>query len=276
MDPTPEGTTGSAARGVAVPLLVLLAVGALSAGRLAQGTPLDGLSLALHLLGSLAALRLVHPLWRLVHGEATAAPVALLPLEAVDLDPEQHPTLGRVSPVEVFDAYLASEASQPGARALPAGRAWLLGGPYAGLVFALLLVAHALVVPLLRTPLTLALLPVACAPLALWWWRGRAVRRARGGVALLLTPSQLIVRDAVGARSATWSEVQAVRAESKPALDMLRGARRAPVLLISRRGSPPLQLLEDELGVPVSQALAEVEGYRSAVLGYSTPASAPA
>lgn len=269
MDPTPDEPRRKALREMTGPLSILLLGVALTTGRLSQGAPLDGLSLALHLVISLSVLRLGHPLWRLLQREPRDAALVLpagdhLKMQAGD---------ARVSPAETFDAYLAHPDQQAGARAIPAGRSWLLSGPYAGLVFALLLAGHALVVPLLRTPLMLALLPVACGPLVLWWWRGRAARRARGGVALLLTPSQLIVRDAVGARSATWADVQAVRVESKPAWDMLRGARRAPALLIARRGSAPLVLREDELGVSARGAVAAVEGYRSAVLGSATPAS---
>lgn len=273
MDPTPDEPPASALRELAGPLSMLLLGVALTTGRLSQGTPLDGLSLALHLVISLSALRLGHPLWRLLRRHPSADAARVLP---AGVRFEVQPGDARVSPAETFDAYLAHPDGQLGARAIPAGRSWLLSGPYAGLVFALLLAVHALVVPLLRTPLTLALLPVGCGPLVLWWWRGRAARRARGGVALLLTPTQLIVRDAVGARSAPWAEVQAVRVESKPAWDMLRGARRAPALLIARRGSAPLVLRQDELGVSVSAALAVVDGYRSAVLGSATPASPPA
>jgi hypothetical protein len=272
--PTPdEASRGGLGRELGLPLLTLLGSLGLSAGRMAQGVPLDGVSLALHLVGGLAALRLVPPVVRLAGADDTLGEPSLSSAPATVEESEPCGPL-RSSPAELFDLYLAGPGQFPAACALPAGRAWLMSGPYAGLVFALVLGVHALVVPLLRTPLTLLLVPVACAPLALWWWRGRATRRARGGVAMLLTPTQLIVRDAIGARSAPWSEVQAVRAESQPAWDMLRGARRAPLLLISRRGTPPLLLREDELGVTVPRALRLVEAYRSGVT--CTPASGAA
>ncbi len=266
MGPTPEDAPRGLVRELGV--LVLLGAGGLSAARLAQGVPLDGLSLALHLLAALAALRLAHPLATARQPSLAHETTVMPALTPGDTD------RSRVSPADTFDAYLANPSNVDGALALPAGRTWWLSGPYAGLVFAVLLAVHAGLVPLLRTSLTLALIPVACGPLAAWWWRGRGVRRARRGVALLLTPDQLIVRDAVGARSAAWSEVQAVREDSRPTWDMLRGARRAPLLLISRRGSQPLVLGEDELGVPVAHALAAVERYRAAVVSASTPASA--
>ncbi|MBK8409833.1 MAG: hypothetical protein IPL19_17865 [Sandaracinaceae bacterium] len=276
MAPTPEEAAPGLGRELGLPLLTLLGTLGLSASRVAQGVPLDGVSLALHLVGGLAALRLVAPLVRLTNARSGAlGEPALSPVPAPSAESDVHGPV-RSSPAELFDLYLAAPAAFPAAYALPAGRAWLMSGPYAGVVFALVLGVHALAVPLLRTPLTLLLLPVACAPLALWWWRGRATRRARGGVALLLTPTQLIVRDAVGARSAPWSEVQAVRTESQPAWDMLRGARRAPLLVISRRGTPSLRLREDELGVAVPRALLRVEAYRSAVGATPASASAPA
>lgn len=271
MDPTrdqePHRGLG---RELGLPLLTLLGTFGLSAGRLVQGVQLDGLSLALHLVGGLAALRLAPPVARWYGGRRGAPSEPSVP-PVPSLGGDDAPSPSRSSPAEVFDHYLTAPAQFPSALALPTGRAWLMSGPYAGVVFALVLGAHALAVPLLRTPLALLLVPVACAPLALWWWRGRATRRARGGVALLLTPTQVIVRDARGARSAPWSEVQAVLTESQPAWDMLRGARRAPLLVISRRGTAPLRLREDELGLTVPRALALVEAYRSAAAG--TPAS---
>ncbi|MBK6810709.1 MAG: hypothetical protein IPG81_17790 [Sandaracinaceae bacterium] len=275
MAPTPEEAAPGLGRELGLPLLTLLGTLGLSASRVAQGVPLDGVSLALHLVGGLAALRLVPPLVRLLNlrGGAFGEPAARrCPAPTAESDPMARAFFAR----RALRPLPGGPAAFPAAYALPAGRAWLMSGPYAGVVFALVLGVHALAVPLLRTPLTLLLVPVACAPLALWWWRGRATRRARGGVALLLTPTQLIVRDAVGARSAPWSEVQAVRTESQPAWDMLRGARRAPLLVISRRGTPPLRLREDELGVAVPRALLRVEAYRSAVGATPASASAPA
>lgn len=276
MAPTPEAAQRGLARELGLPCLTLLGTIGLSANRVAQGVPLDGVSLALHLVGGLAALRLVPPMVRMVsaRGGAPGEPrEPSVPSPTVESDPNG---AVRSSPAEQFDHYLAAPAQFPAACALPAGRTWLMSGPYAGVVFALVLGGHCLVVPLLRTSLTLLLVLVACAPLALWWWRGRATRRSRGGVALLLTPTKLIVRDAVGARSALWSEVQAVRAETQPAWDMLRGARRAPLLVVSRRGSPPLLLREDELGVTVPRAIALVEAYRSGVTGTPASGAAPA
>jgi hypothetical protein len=64
--PTPdEASRGGLGRELGLPLLTLLGSLGLSAGRMAQGVPLDGVSLALHLVGGLAALRLVPPVVRL-------------------------------------------------------------------------------------------------------------------------------------------------------------------------------------------------------------------
>ncbi|MBK7155094.1 MAG: hypothetical protein IPH72_25490 [Sandaracinaceae bacterium] len=67
MAPTPEEAAPGLGRELGLPLLTLLGSLGLSASRMAQGVPLDGVSLALHLVGGLAALRLVPPLVRLLN-----------------------------------------------------------------------------------------------------------------------------------------------------------------------------------------------------------------
>lgn len=277
MDQTPEEAR-SGASGLLLPALVLLGAGALSGARLAQGQPLDGLSLALHFAAALAALRAVHPIAsRLTAPNShVGAPAPVSPaLVRVTTESALRPLAPtRVSPTQRFDEFVADPTADPAATSLPVGRGWLWTGPYAGLVFAAVLALHALAVPLLRTPLSAAVALICCTPLALWWWRGHRLRRAQKGVAALLAPDQIIVRDALGARSATWGDVRAVTIQTKAEWDTLRGSRRAARLVLERRGAAPLVLRSDDLGMPVERALEWVERYRGAALSEAPDASA--
>ncbi|MEZ4328764.1 MAG: hypothetical protein R3B40_26300, partial [Polyangiales bacterium] len=138
----------------------------------------------------------------------------------------------RVPPAQRFDDVVDDPGRHPDCRIVPSGRGAWWRAPYAGVVFGVLLGVHALAVPLLRAPWTLGATALACAPLALFWLRGRATWRARRGVALVLTPEALIVRDARGARSAAWRDVREVALAERAGWDTLRGAHRVTSLVV--------------------------------------------
>ncbi len=169
------------------------------------------------------------------------------------------------SAADLFDTFRDDPGTSSLALPLRGGAGVWWSAPYAALVFGLVLSAHALSVPMLRSPSVLALSLLGALPLMLWWRRGRALRRARGGVRALLTPSLFIVRDVHGARSCPWQEVQALRVVEKRAWDLLRGARSVSVLVVSRRGFEPILISEDELDDSIDVAEWACATYRAGV-----------
>jgi hypothetical protein len=162
----------------------------------------------------------------------------------------------------------AAGSPRPGDIVIRHGRAWLQQGPYVSV-----LLAATLLLSQLRLPdglevaveegwgiITLPLLAASLLTVPLFWLMRMARDvRPRRGIALLITPSEILMRIRSGMLRARWSTIEAVRIESSPSWSVLHGYRRARVLIFDRFDAPEIRYEEAYLGVPceIVQGLCE-------------------
>ncbi len=152
-----------------------------------------------------------------------------------------------------------------GVAAIPHGHGWLRRGPYAALVLALV-VLDALV----RMPnewefggLGVVLIVVSLGVPIGWYVLSRRHVAPRKGLAMVLTPTELLIRIRAGTIRAQWENVERVALESRAAWSVLSGYSTAQVVRIDRDGAPPIRYDEAFLGFPAEVAAALVRGYRA-------------
>lgn len=180
-------------------------------------------------------------------------------------------------PVEPAAKRLASVVYDDAARGKPAagvavvhhGSGWLRRGPYAALLFALVFAEAALRLP---AEVSLGALPVValavCVAIPLTWigltWRHVAPRK---GLALVLTPTEALLRTRAGVLRAAWTDVPSMSVESVTGWSLLEGRSETRKLRLDRVDAPPIRYDEAFLGVPAEVALALAEAYRKRTLG---------
>ncbi len=171
---------------------------------------------------------------------------------------------------KLFDAVAAGE--RPGGTAvIERGRAWLRSGPNATLLLGL-----ALLDGLARTPaaararLTPTVAPVIglCLVLVpgLFLLLRRRENAAHKGIALVLTPAELLLRTRAGVRRLRWTELGKLRLQSRTVWSVLEGPRQARTLVLEPKAGDPIHYAETLLGVPAEVVVALGEAYRKGVL----------
>lgn len=173
-------------------------------------------------------------------------------------------------PSKLFDAVAAGERPD-GVAVVEHGHGYLQRGPYATV-----LLGAAILDGLLRSPpevgeqlgaavpamLGLCLLIV---PL-LWLLLTRRALAPRKGLALLLTPAELLMRTRGGVQRARWSEVARVEVAARTAWSIVHGAHQGRSLLIHRKDGQTLSYAETFLAVPAEVAASLCEAYRKGIL----------
>lgn len=147
-------------------------------------------------------------------------------------------------------------------------RSWARRGPYASLVmgivagFALLRMAES-IAGVSAAVWAIGAIAI-CVLIPLRWlaltWREVAPRK---GVALLLTPAEVIVRTRSGILRARWSSVENVVVLRQPNFSLLEGRSHTERLVFDRgEDQPPIRYDDAFLGVPAGAAKRLVEVYR--------------
>jgi hypothetical protein len=172
-------------------------------------------------------------------------------------------------PSKLFDAAAEGRAT-PGVTVIAQGRAWLQRAPFATVLLGCVLLEGFMRLPAearARVGTTAPLVIVLClvAPVA-WWLLTRRSLAARKGVALLLTPAELLFRTRSGVQRVPWSNVVKLHIASRTVWTFLQGSHPARSLLIERKDADPIQYSEAFLGVPVEVVVALGEAYRKSVL----------
>lgn len=183
---------------------------------------------------------------------------------------------------KVFDD-AARGVVEPGSLVVRHGDGWLRRGPYTGLLLALA-VADGFVranlpeggslggIPPLAVP-ALALLIALVVPVG-WVILTRREIAPRRGMALVLTPSELLIRAKSGVVRTPWPSLLRVTIDGRFAWSVLEGVHRTRALVLKRRGADPITYDEAFLGVPAEVAQTLLDGYRrgSLPIGTATPA----
>jgi len=162
---------------------------------------------------------------------------------------------------------VAAGERPPGVAVIEHGRGWLRRGPYA----TMLLGVAALEGWLRSTEATRAQLG-ATAPLVvvlcllivpvLWVVLTRRDMAPRKGIALLLTPAELMLRTRSGVHRVGWPQVARVEIASRTAWSILFGAHESRSLIVHRKGDDPISYAEPFLGAPAEVVQSLCESYR--------------
>jgi hypothetical protein len=181
---------------------------------------------------------------------------------------EPFPDAPQQLPSKLWERLLAGERPR-GVTVLRHGRNWLQRGPYVSILLGLAVLSGYLrVSPQARAaigvvgPLALAV-ALGLVPLA-WALLMRRQIQVRGGIALVLTPEEALMRTRAGIHRVRWQSVTAVEAYSRTTWSLLRGATRERSLLLRRSGDDDVRYEEAFLGVPLEVAMAQCETYRRA------------
>ena len=146
------------------------------------------------------------------------------------------------------------------------GNRWLARGPYASLVLA---VAIGLAMAGLPSdaraavwPLTLAAIAIAVIAPFLWIAMKRREISVRRGLAMVLTPAEVLMRTRAGVHRAAWPKLQRTSVEQKRAFSLLSGMHMAKILVLKRKDDTPIRYEEAYLGLPVEVVQVLIEAYR--------------
>jgi hypothetical protein len=161
----------------------------------------------------------------------------------------------------------ANGIKDAGTLAVKHGDRWMRGGPYTALLLAL-----AIVDGWVRAPeavaSTLGVLPVigatllaALAPLG-WILLSRRDIAPRKGLAMVLTPAELLLRTRAGVLRVRWGKLQRVTIEERNAWSVLEGFHRARSLVLKRKEDDPIRYDEVFLGIPAEVAQVLLDAYR--------------
>ena len=151
------------------------------------------------------------------------------------------------------------------------GRGWLARGPYATVLLGVAIAeGYARVGPAgweqlgiaLPTAVGLALLAV---PLV-WVLLTRRAVAPRHGVALVITPAEIIMRTRAGVLRATFRGLARVRIERKASWSVVEGYHQARTLVIERKQDEPIRYDEAFLGAPAEVVVSLAEAYRKGVI----------
>lgn len=158
-----------------------------------------------------------------------------------------------------------------GTLAVKHGSRWLRAGPYTSLFLAfaaadgyLRASAHereALgILPLLIVTTVAVLVPLG------WIGMSRREIAPRRGLAMVLTPAEVMLRTRAGVLRTKWSTLLRTSVDLKTSWSVLEGLHRRRILVFKRKNMEPISYEESFLGVPVEVAQAWIDGYRRGVL----------
>jgi hypothetical protein len=171
---------------------------------------------------------------------------------------------------KLYDRVAAGERP-PGVSVVLQGRAWLRSGPYATVLLGAALL-DGLVRLMLRgrvtvSPIAVIIIAVALllVPLA-WLLLVQQHVEPRKGIALLMTPAEMLMRMREGVIRVRWSSLEGLQIVTKTAWSVLEGPYRSRTLIIRRKNDPPINYLESFLGVPAEVVVCLAEAYRKGVL----------
>lgn len=165
----------------------------------------------------------------------------------------------------------------PGTLVVHHGSGWLRRGPWATVLLGVAIVeGWARAGDEARGALGLAVVAVAALACVLvplvWAWMTRREIAPRLGLAMVLTPAELLMRTRGGVLRVRWPSLARLSIDARGRISPIEGWAIHRALVIKRKDAPPITYDEAFLGVPAEVALALCEAYASgALLAGSVP-----
>jgi hypothetical protein len=171
---------------------------------------------------------------------------------------------------KLFEQVAAGERPD-GVAVIEQGRGWLRRGPYATVLLGLAVLRGFLRMPPplrgrvghlaeLVLALCLGVVPV------LWLLMTRHEMAPRKGIALVLTPAELLMRTRSGVHRVRWSAVTRLEIASRTAWSILMGPYQARSVVIRRKDDGDITYAEALLGAPPEVVVSLCEAYRKGSL----------
>ena len=159
----------------------------------------------------------------------------------------------------------------PGVAAIRHGQAWLKRGPYASVLLGLAVLdgyvrlpASARVQvntgPALLLAAALVLVPTS------WFVMTRRSLAPRKGLALVLTPRELLARTRAGVQRVAWAQVTRIDISARMVWSILQGAHETRLLTIGQEREANIQCSEAFLGIPAEVVAGLCEAYRKGLV----------
>lgn len=180
-------------------------------------------------------------------------------------------------PSKLFDQAAAGE-SLPGSVVIRHGNAYLRRGPYATVLLGLAVLTDWATQPaaaraggdmLAPAVIGFSLLLVP----AIWYVMMKRDLKPRKGLALVLTPSEMLMRTRAGVHRIQWQEISKLEIASKTGWSVLLGPHPQRTLVIRRKPSKAgseddntITYVEEFLGAPAEVVVSLCDGYRKGVL----------
>lgn len=178
---------------------------------------------------------------------------------------------------KVYDDAAAGRVPE-GGTVIRHGGAWRKRGPYATVLLGVIVVEGMLRLGPgawsqlgIGLPAAIALALVAV-PLV-WTWLTRRAIAPRKGLAMVITPAEILMRTRAGVLRVTWKNLGAMRIESKPTWSILEGYHKARTLVMEPREGETIRYDEAFLGVPAEVVVSLAEAYRKGAI--TPPRGAP-
>lgn len=162
---------------------------------------------------------------------------------------------------------VASGAQVDGVCSIPHGSAWVLRGPYASVLLGLAVLEGFVRLPEANREAAGSTMPLVLVgalivvPVA-WFLFTRAHIRPRLGLALVLTPAELLLRLRSGVMRVAWAELAGADLETRGAWSILLGAHEARTLVLRRKNAAEIRYHESFLGIPAEVVASLCEAYR--------------
>ena len=173
---------------------------------------------------------------------------------------------------KVFDAAAAGERPE-GSIVIEHGKAWLRRGPYATILMGMVVLETFLRLPEATRDRVGVIAPamlvfaLGIVPIA-WFLMTRYDIAPRKGIALVLTPAEMLMRTRAGVHRVRWSHVERMEITSRRIWSLLRGQHEARALVIHRKNDDSITYVEAFLGAPAEVVQALCDGYRKGILPY--------
>jgi len=166
----------------------------------------------------------------------------------------------------VYEQAVAGRAP-PEVTVIRHGAGWLRRGPYASALMAIVVAHGFLQMPraswIIAAPLAAVSIAICLGLPLMWLVRARSEIAPRRGVALVLTPTDALMRTRSGVLRIPWSDVGRLTVNARGTWSLFDGYSPARELVFVRRDGSAVRYQEAFLGAPVEVAKALCDHYRA-------------